>query len=242
MQRYFVEDINISNDTVKINNSDFHHIKNVMRFKIGDIVIINTYSGKSYKSQILEYTKKEVILKKIEELEPRNNTLNLSIAQALIKKDNFEMILQKTTELGIKAIYPIHTENSIIKIDDYSKKKSRYEAIVKEASEQSERDLMPTIMDYTDLRELPFAKYDHVIVAYARENNTNLKEVLNSIGRNESILFIIGPEGGFSKSEIVFLEAKAKLVSLGKTILRSETAAIYLTSVLKYLTEVILWE
>ncbi len=237
MQRYFVQDDNINKDKAIITDGDFHHIRNVMRFNIGDELIITSYSGDSYKAIIDYFAKKEVGLKLTDKLIVKDNTLNISLAQALIKRDNFELVLQKTTELGIKEIFPLRTEHSIIKIEDFSKKKSRYQSIVKEASEQSERKVMPVIHDLCGKEEVNYNDFDYVLIAYARENNKQLLSFIKDIKLNAKVLLIIGPEGGFSESEIIFFESKGKLVSLGNTILRSETAAIYFTSIFRLLWE-----
>lgn len=230
MQRYFIKEKAINNSLVIIEGKDYHHIKNVMRFKMGDLVIINTNQNKSYEASISSFTNDKVYLEIKKELPIKKNTINLSIAQTLIKRDNFELVLQKTTELGIKEIYPILTNRSIIKISDLSKKLSRYNSIVKEASEQSERSSLPVVHNLYKLDSLPFDEFDRVLIAYAREQKNNLFEVIKDINKDTSVLVLIGPEGGFNEKELVFLQTKGQFISLGKTILRSETAAIYVAS------------
>jgi len=238
MQRYFVEDNNIKDGLVKISNSDFHHIKNVMRLKIDDKIIVTNFSGKVFLTRISEYNKNVVVLEIIKEENPVPNTFNLSIAQTLIKRDNFELVLQKVTELGISDIYPIKTSRSIIKIDNFEKKLIRYNTIVKEASEQSERTILPIIHDLCPIKDLPYKKYDLVLVAHAREtDNNSLSSVINGIDKTKKVLVLVGPEGGFTKEELAYLADKAIFVSLGKTILRSETAAIYIASSFRYAWE-----
>ena len=235
MQRYFLNDDAVAEQHALISGSDYHHIKNVMRLKVGDKVIVTLFSGRTFKAKIDTYTKKDVILKIVEDLEVSDNTLNVTLAQALIKREPFELVLQKATELGVKGIYPINTERSIIKIDDFSKKKQRYESIVKEASEQSERAKMPVIHDLIDLMDLPFEEYNHVFLAYERHDQLALHQLIGAIPNTDSVLVIIGPEGGFCDQEIEQLKEKTTLISLGNTILRSETAAIYILSVFRYL-------
>jgi len=237
MQRYFINTDSIQKEKIAINDSDFHHIKNVMRMKPGDEIIVTTFSGKSYKAVINEYTKSSVICKRVEELSISDNTLNVSLAQALIKRDNFELILQKATELGVKEIIPMTSSRTIIKIDDLEKKQTRYNAIVKEASEQSERVNVPVIRTITALESLPFAEYDCVMIAYERHDHQDLKSRIEAIKPSQKVLIVVGPEGGFTENEIGFLKEKGTLVSLGNTILRSETAAIYFISAFRLLWE-----
>ncbi len=235
MQRYFILDNQIQENQIILTDSDFHHIKNVMRFGVGDLVMVITKDKTAYKASIQSFTKKEVVLSIVEKQTLNDNILNISLAQALIKKDAFELVLQKTTELGVKEIFPFSSKRSIIKIDDFAKKKIRYETIVKEASEQSERSAMPLIHDLSTLDTLPYERFDQVYIAYAREDDVTLKQIVTNYHTNESILILIGPEGGFSESEIAKLKEKGTILSLGETILRSETAAIHAISVFRYL-------
>ncbi|XMB72573.1 RsmE family RNA methyltransferase [Mycoplasmatota bacterium WC30] len=238
MQRYFVEDNNINDGLVVISNSDFHHIKNVMRLKINENIIVTSFSGKVFLTRISEYRKNKVILEIVRQEVQNPNTFNLSIAQTLIKRDNFELVLQKITELGISDIYPIKASRSIIKIDNFEKKLVRYNSIIKEASEQSERTKLPLIHDLSTVKDLPYSDFDVVLVAHARESNNNkLSNVLNEIDKTKNVLVLVGPEGGFTKEELTYLADKARFVSLGKTILRSETAAIYIASAFRFAWE-----
>jgi 16S rRNA (uracil1498-N3)-methyltransferase len=209
-----------------------------MRFKLGDEIVICNYNNQAFLTKIILLDKKLCKVEIIKELETTENIFNLTIAQSLIKKDNFELVLQKTTELGVKGIIPLQAERSIIKIDDFTKKKERYSLIVKEASEQSERVSVPDIHNLAKIEEINYEDYDYVFLAYAREDKDNsLMKALKELNQNSKVLFLIGPEGGFSKQELEFLKDKAISVSLGNTILRSETASIYVASVFRFLME-----
>lgn len=234
MQRYFIHDNQIHQNLATISDQDFHHIKNVMRFKPKDRLILVTYEGRTFEATIREFTKKEVLVTLENELPAVDNAMPVTLAQALIKKDAFELVLQKATELGVEAIIPLSTKHSIVKIEDFGKKKIRYETIVKEASEQSERNTMPRIHELYTIETLPYENYDFVYIAYAREDATTLKTSIQDLPNNKNVLVLIGPEGGFSASEIQFLATKGTLVSLGDTILRSETAALYVLSVFRH--------
>ncbi len=208
-----------------------------MRFKVGTELVCITYKGKAFSTVVSSFEKNSVLLTIKEELVSKKNTLNISLAQALIKRDKFELVLQKATELGVKEIIPLKTRNSIIKIENFDKKKLRYETIVKEAAEQSERNTVPVINDIADIKSLPLDEFDYVFTAYARNESLSLLEEIKNIDISKSVLVLIGPEGGFDKSEIEYLETKTKLISLGNTILRSETAAIYLLSAFRLIWE-----
>ncbi len=235
MQRYFIENKYFNENRVIILGKDFHHIKNVMRSNIGDEIIAVDYQKNVFLTRITEIRKKAVIAKIVEPIKVIDKTLNLSIAQSLIKKDNMELVLQKTTELGVREIIPLRAKRSIVKIDDFRKKRIRYELIVKEASEQSERCTLPIISDIYEIESLLYSDFDLVLVAYARNSlESKLSNVIESIDRSTKILVLIGPEGGFSSEELDYLADKATFVSLGSTILRSETAAIYIASSIRY--------
>lgn len=238
MQRYFIENRYFIDNHIRVTNNDFHHIKNVMRLKLGEEVIVVNYDKQVFLTKIIEFNKKDCLLEIVEEIKQKDNSFNLTIAQSLIKKDNFELVLQKTTELGVSKIIPLHTKRSIIKIDDFAKKKQRYETIVKEASEQSERISLPIIENMMCIKDIDFSFYDLVFICYARNNETDkLSDHLKYANESTNVLFLVGPEGGFTKDELEYLEDKSQFVSLGKTILRSETAAIYIASVYRYMME-----
>lgn len=235
MQRYFIEQENKQGNSVTISGKDFHHIKNVMRCVKKDIVIVTLPSGESYEATIVSFSKDSVNLKITKELNEKNKTMNLAIAQALIKKDHFELVLQKTTELGVKELFPIMTQRSIVKLNNLTKKMPRYQTIVKEASEQSERTNLPKIHELSSIKTLPYDLFDVVLIAYARETGNQLRSVISEIGKHNKVLVLIGPEGGFNDSELEFLKTVGTFISLGDTILRSETAAIYVASAFRYL-------
>ncbi|HQN74858.1 MAG TPA: RsmE family RNA methyltransferase [Bacillota bacterium] len=238
MQRYFIDENQINEQTVIIDNSDVHHIKDVMRFKVTDNIIVNTYEGSVFETEIEKIEKNRVVLRIVKSLVNDYQSLPLDLGVSLIKKDRFELILEKTTELGVRKIIPLNTDRSIIKINDFDKKHERFMTIVKEASEQSERSVLPIISDFTNLKSLELDKYDYKLFCYARENSLNIKEELTGLKKNHNILILIGPEGDFSQTEISYLlENGFKSVSLGKTILRSETAAIYAVSLVRFLLE-----
>lgn len=238
MQRYFIESENFKENLIRISGNAFHHIKNVMRFKIADEIIVVNYCKEVFLTKIIEFNKNDCVVEIVRKIDQVDSGLNLTIAQSLIKRDNFELVLQKITELGVTKIIPLETKRSIIKIEDFSKKKNRYEMIVKEASEQSERVSLPVITDLTSISEIDYSEYDLVLVAYARnDQDKSISKEFRDISIDTKVIVLIGPEGGFSNEELKYLKDKAKFVSLGNTILRSETAAIYVASVYRYQME-----
>jgi len=234
MQRYFVKNESIIEKNIRISGSDFHHIKNVMRCSLGDLIEVVDEFGVLYTCEILGFKKDQADLVIISQQSQSRIRPKITIAQALIKKDRFELFLEKATELNVYEIIPTSFQRSIVKIDssDESKKISRYESIVKEASEQSERLFLPLISCVKSLKTIKYQQYDHVLVCFEREDvSHHLKDVIKEISVNDSVLVLIGPEGGISPEELKFLQTKnAKFVSLGAQILRSETASMYVLS------------
>jgi 16S rRNA (uracil1498-N3)-methyltransferase len=234
MQRYFVKNDTIIENNVFISGSDFHHIKNVMRCSLGDLVEVVDEFGVLYSCEISGFKKDQADLTILKKQTPNKIRSKITIAQALIKKDRFELFLEKATELNVYEIIPTAFQRSIVKIDsnDESKKIIRYQSIVKEASEQSERLFLPLISSVKSLKAINYQQYDHVLVCFEREDiSHHLNDVIKEIKVTDDVLVLIGPEGGISPEELKFLETKkARFVSLGSQILRSETASMYVLS------------
>lgn len=234
MQRYFVkEKDNNNNNNFILNDSDIHHIKKVMRCKNNDEIEV-VYNRIVYLCSI--DTIEPLTLRIIDSYEEdRESNVNLTIAVSLVQEQKFDLILQKLTELGVTKIIPLKTERSIVKIDNSKadKKKTRWETICKEASEQSHRTTIPQISDIMTMKELLNHKRELNLICSLNEDTKPLETHLTS--ELKDILFVIGPEGGFSPKEEEFLLSNGfNGTSLGKRVLRVETAAIYVASIINY--------
>ena len=234
MQRYFVK--NIQEDKVILRTEDSYHIKRVMRMKIGDKIEI-VYQEKVYLGQI-EALDDQVQAKLIEELASSKQHIRpITLAQALVKEQKMDYILQKATELGVTEIIPFCAERSIVKADKQDeKRKIRWEKIVKEASEQSKRTDLVKIHSILSLRELSqLDNYDVKIICSVSEKEKNLKKLLSNIPNSATMLFVIGPEGGLSdQEEQTLMDSGFQRVSLGDTVLRTETAGLFIMSAVRY--------
>ena len=231
MQRYFVKEKN--NDNFILTDSDVHHIKKVMRCKNNDKIEI-VYDEKVFLCNIDNIDSLNLSIVDCYE-EDRELPIKLTIAIALVQEQKFDLILQKLTELGVTSIIPIKTERSIVKIDSSKEQKKmlRWETICKEASEQSHRVSIPKIHNIMTLKELSNQKKDLKLICSLNDNTKPLETYLSS--ENKDILFVIGPEGGFSnKEEEYLMENGFKATTLGKRVLRVETAAIYVASIINY--------
>jgi 16S rRNA (uracil1498-N3)-methyltransferase len=237
MQRYFTSKLNQETKTAVLEGADFHHVKNVMRLKVDDQIIVCDLNSNCYLSTIKEINKEvNVILDKI--LGNTELPVKVDIAQGLIRREKFEYMLQKSTELGVRSIIPVKGKYSIVQLDQtkLAKKQERWNKITKEASEQAHRNVVVNVEDIKQsYKEIDYSKYDVVLVAYENEvNSTNLHHSLQQI--YQKILVVIGPEGGLHPDEIAFFKSikNVELIGLGKRILRSETASSYVLSVIGY--------
>ena len=208
-----------------IDTNDINHIKNVFRKEKGDIVRAVDGSNE-YLCEIEEINDKEIKLKIIEKKADKFSLdIELDAAISILKGDKMDLTIQKLTELGINKIIPIAVKRCVVKLD---KKKDRWDTIAKEALKQCQ-GVVPTVVDeIKKIDKLNLKDYDLVLVPYENEEEIFLKDILRNLKIKPSkILYIIGAEGGFEKVEIDFLKSQgAKIISLGKRILRAETAAI----------------
>ena len=221
---------NIKNNEIIINDkSDCNHIQNVFRLNIGSVlrVIDGEYE---YIAEISNITKKEVKLK-IKNKNDDNYSLNIKIDVALgiLKNDKMNLAVQKLTEIGINKIIPIQTDRVVVKINE---KKEKWDIVVKEALKQCKGVKFTKIDPITKIQMINYDLYDKIIYAY--ENSDRSQIIANILEyTDQNILYVIGPEGGITAQEVGFLKSIGAIeISLGKRILRAETAAIVLGGIL----------
>jgi len=240
MHRFFVDKKNISDKQVIITDSRVHQIRDVLRMKIGDDIIVLDNSGFEYKVNLTEISSNEaigeVMQKKLSEAEPKTQ---ITLFQSLLAREKFELVLQKCTEVGVKNFVPIVTERSIIrspeKITD--KKLARFESIITEAAEQSARGKIPTLASPIKFSQAVSGLNDFdicLVGSTEKECSATLKHILQTVeAAPVNIALFIGPEGGFSEKEYEIFNSRAvSAFSLGKRILRTETAAIIASAVI----------
>jgi len=223
MQQYFIDQELELNNEYSLDKDIVYHLKKVLRAKDGEL--FRLCDSKHFIYECSLKNSNAYVLSKIDE----NNELNTNLTAiiSLIKADKFEMTLQKLTELGVTRIVPFYAERSIIKVKDNEKKLERYKKILKEASEQSHRNIIPQIVEPIRIEQIKDYMSELNLFAYEKDDNIESKFTA------KSITFVTGPEGGFTLSEVAKFKALGfKIVSLGKRILRAETAAIYLTSLI----------
>lgn len=241
MYQFFVEDAQVFGDVVTIENSDVNHIRNVLRMKCGERVRISTASGKNYFCQIAEITEDVVRAGILEEIAEGTELPNkIYLFQGLPKSDKMELIIQKAVELGVYEIIPVSMKNCVVKLDEKKAagKAARWQEIARSAAKQSKRSLIPRVrkpLSYKEALELA-RELDVTLVPYENERGmAATREAIEAIEPKQSIGIFIGPEGGFAESEIALARAeKMQLISLGKRILRTETAGFATLSILMY--------
>lgn len=230
MQRYFNDN---QDKRFYLDEDDSKHIIKVMRMKINDEIELVSNS-KLYLCKIVEINKK-VKVEKIKELESVDATNNVTIVQALVSEQKLSYIIQKATELGVKEIIPLQTTRSKIKITDEDKKLQRWQKIAKEASEQSKRINIPKLDRILSFADLNGLEGDIKLLCTVNEKANYLKKYLNNLNKDDRIIIVIGPEGGFTKEEESLLSKTYQSVSLGDLVLRTETVSSFVLSIINYI-------
>ena len=234
MQQVFIDRSLDINDRYEFDEHNAHHLKTVLKIK-KDTIIRLVYQD-SYLAKI-EYDNNKIYARVIE-IDNNVNELDCEVilVQSLIRKDNFELVLQKACELGVSKIIPLISSRCVALDKNFDVKKLRYQKIMKSACEQSKRNNVAVIDDVCTINELDV---DASLKMVAFENEKySASKISQLYDKQKSIVIVIGPEGGFSDDEIKVLTDKGyQCVSLGSRILRSETASLYALSVLGEIIE-----
>lgn len=244
MQRYFLKKSQFEDDYVMIMDDDAKHITRVMRMNPEDTVICCDDEGTCYLCTLIETAPDFVKAKVVKSLDKdAEMPVKVLIAHGLPKSDKLELVIQKGTELGAHSFIPFQADRSIVKIDakNEGKKLQRWGKIAKEAAEQSHRNYVPTVQTVHSLNKLikTFHQYSSVIIAYEEDakddEKSRFRQILQRTRTGDSLLLVVGPEGGFSDREIeIMKEAGAISCALGPRILRSETAPLYGLAAISY--------
>ena len=243
MQHFFVDASQVSEETIWIEGTDVNHMKNVLRMRIGEEVTVSDGQGKEYLCQVRDFEEEQVQLKIVEtKASDAELPSKIYLFQGLPKNDKMEWIIQKTVELGVYEVIPVAMKNCVVKLDDKKAKSKvmRWQAIAESAAKQSKRSLIPEVKMPMSYKEaVAYAKeLDVKLVPYENEHGmAGTKAAMEQIKKGESIAVFIGPEGGFAPEEIALVQDEMQLISLGKRILRTETAGIAALAILGYQLE-----
>ena len=245
MYRFFVEPSQIQDKKIIITGSDVNHIRNVLRMKIGEeIAISNGIDSREYRCVIEEYTDHEVVcrLRFIQE-DDAELAAKIYLFQGLPKADKMELVVQKAVELGVYEVIPVVARRCVVKLDEKKAeaKVNRWQGIADAAAKQSKRGVIPIVHSVIDMREaIEYARnMDVKLIPYElAEDMQRTKTMVEAVKEGESIAVFIGPEGGFEESEVhAALEAGIEPITLGRRILRTETAGLTVLSWLMYQLE-----
>ena len=241
MHHFFVNPEQVEDGLIRITGSDVNHIKNVLRIRQGEEMLVSDGTGRDYLCQAEEIAGLEVTVRILEtEEEGRELPSRIWLFQGLPKSDKMEFIIQKAVELGAAGIVPVTTRNTVVKLDPKKEetKVKRWQAIAESAAKQSKRSLVPRVSGIMTLKEA----FDYVesqgfsvrLIPYEHEAGMDgTKTELDAAGPGQDIAVFIGPEGGFDEREIELALSKGvRPISLGRRILRTETAGLALLSVL----------
>ena len=244
MHKFFTPKELINGDVAKIIGDDVKHIYKVLRISEGEKVTLNNCEGVEYLGRVKSVSKQEVLIDILEELESNNESdVNIYLFQGLPKSQKMDLIVQKGTELGITEFIPTITHRVDVKLKGEFKKLDRLNRIALEAAKQSKRSIIPKVSEPIEFDEVieKINSLDLLIVPYENANNFGIKTLINELRKENNIDNIknigifVGPEGGIEEDEIERLKDKgAYIVTLGKRILRTETAGFVATSLIQY--------
>lgn len=240
MQRYFVSNDAFKDEMITLDKDDFFHVQKVMRMKKGDQVTCVNENEEVYLCELIDASSPNLkILKQLSEQHELDVCVRL--IYGLPKFDKFEYVIQKCTELGVSEIVPLLSNRSLIKTDvtRFEKKAVRLNKIIKEACEQSKRQKLVKLYNPFNIKEILDLKADYLLVADEEESKIGeckqFENCLKNLKKGDTINIVVGPEGGFDREEITFLKENGyQSCSLGPRILRSETAPLYMMSVIGF--------
>jgi len=239
MARFYASQPRIQNGMLRVEGDEVRHIRRVLRLKAGDEIAVFNGSAKEYEGKIVEEGPSSVVIM-IQNIHSskRESPLEVTLAQSLLKGEKMDYLIQKATELGVKEIIPFFSSRSVPLLEKSRRlrRHHRWERIAIEASKQCGRGVVPKIEPLQDYSEmLQNISQDFLRLILWEKEGTRLKEVLEGSKEKVKIFFIVGPEGGLSQKEIGDAKEKGFIpVTLGKRILRSETASLCFLSILQY--------
>jgi 16S rRNA (uracil1498-N3)-methyltransferase len=246
LPRFFISPEQVSGPYITVTHEDVRHIATVLRMKTGDHLLLCDGKGTEYTVKIDRVGRSEIKTEIVEKITKKIHSPLVTLGQGLPKSDKMEWIVQKATELGVSTIVPLVTERTIVKVRDEEKRLVRWRKICREAAMQSNRLDIPEVAriqalgDYIRTLDLPQAGQagpGTLLILPWEEGTELIKTVLRGKPDVKNIIVLIGPEGGFSAAEAAMAQEKGfRAVSLGPNILRTETAAVAVLSMILYET------
>lgn len=241
MYRFYISEEQIQENEIKIEGSDVNHIRNVLRLEVGDWVVACDGNDRDYVSRIYEIDKDAVLLH-VEKVQPTGTELptRITLFQGIPKKDKMEFIIQKSVELGVYEIVPVMMRRCVVKLDEKKakKKQERWQGIAQAAAKQCDRGIIPVVHEPVTMEQaIDMAReLDYNMIPYELQDGIdNSREIVAHACSRESVGIFIGPEGGFEADEVAQAVACGmEAITLGKRILRTETAGMALLSIMMF--------
>ena len=236
MYHFFVSEEQINGENAYIEGSDVNHIANVLRMKPGEELLISVKGDWDYLCKIVDIETDRVNLKVLESMEQRELPVNITLLQGIPKSDKLEMIIQKAVELGVSEIIPVKTKRVVVKIDEkkVDTKVNRWNAIAESAAKQSKRSIIPKVHEPMSIDNALEIVKDFGVKLIPYENADGIdktRKILDNMDKTKNIAVFIGPEGGFEEAEVERIKNSGfEVITLGKRILRTETAGLALLS------------
>lgn len=247
MLHLFADPSDVQDELLTITGPEVNHIRNVMRLKPGEEISVSIGGdGKEYRYGIESYTE-DLVLCRLRFVKDKEVELPVKVLlfQGLPKADKMDLIVQKAVELGAAEIIPVSMERCVVKLDagKAAKKTARWQTIAESAASQSRRSIIPRVLAPMSMKEaVEYAKEQtevRVIPYELQEDDGSVKQYLESLKEGQSVSIFIGPEGGFAPGEVELAkEAGIRPISLGRRILRTETAGLAILSWLIYILEI----
>ncbi|RGU96007.1 16S rRNA (uracil(1498)-N(3))-methyltransferase [Clostridium sp. AF15-17LB] len=241
MHHFFVTPSQVRDGDIFVEGQDVNHLKNVLRVKPGEAVAVSDGDNRKYVCTVERYEEGAAVLRICEEQEADTELPSrICLFQGLPKQDKMELIVQKAVELGVSEVVPVVTRRSVVKLDEKKagKKVQRWQSIAESASKQAGRGHIPKVAQVAGFKEalLQASGLDVLLIPYElAEDMRETKKVIGSIVPGQSVGVFIGPEGGFEREEVeAAIEAGARPITLGRRILRTETAGLTTLSVLMF--------
>jgi len=255
---FFITKDNVNGNEITVKGEDLNHLVNVLRARRGDLVEVSDNSRYRYRTEILKICNSEVVLAVKKRMEIIRKVPYLVLFQCVLKKNAMEIVIQKTTEIGIDRIIPVFSSRVVPDSKKIKSKIKRWKRIAVESSKQCKRDFICEVSSPMDIFDIKVPKFSIFYLPYEGNKKSdgavksefeemdnsgnfynlsdNMSDSFKEIGDAESIGYAVGPEGGFEEGEVSFLENRgAVVINFGKNILRSETASIYFLSILDYI-------
>lgn len=253
MYRFFCDHTQLQNGTFRITGEDVRHIRLVLRMKPGEEILVSCGDDWEYTCEITDLAEDEVLAKVTDVQKPgRELPSRITLFQCLPKGDKMETVIQKAVELGTAEIVPVASKRCVVKLDQKKAKArvARWNAVAESAAKQAKRMVIPTVRDVLTFpealsyaqaagRDLSMPEQPVLLIPYEHASGMEkTRELLSQIRPGQPVAVLIGPEGGFEETEVqAAQEAGFRTITLGKRILRTETAGMTVLSVLMYLLE-----